>query len=88
MYDAEVLGKRVVVQHVPLGGLLGWSEVEGIPPAVTQAAVPTRRPDPSLDSPLGPTPLRRGLMPRTMAPTMSPWAGILREQGPASGNGL
>ncbi|KAI0806075.1 hypothetical protein BC629DRAFT_1282689 [Irpex lacteus] len=24
MYDAEVLGKRVVVQHIPLGGLLAW----------------------------------------------------------------
>ncbi|PFH46458.1 hypothetical protein AMATHDRAFT_69816 [Amanita thiersii Skay4041] len=24
MYEAEVLGKRVVVQHVPLGGLLEW----------------------------------------------------------------
>jgi len=24
MYDAEVLGKRVVVQHLPLGGLLPW----------------------------------------------------------------
>ncbi|KAI0833849.1 Phosphotyrosyl phosphatase activator [Trametes gibbosa] len=25
MYEAEVLGKRVVVQHVPLGGLLEWN---------------------------------------------------------------
>ncbi|KAJ3476978.1 hypothetical protein NLI96_g10784 [Meripilus lineatus] len=24
MYEAEVLGKRVVVQHIPLGGLLDW----------------------------------------------------------------
>ncbi|KAJ7682242.1 hypothetical protein DFH06DRAFT_1278028 [Mycena polygramma] len=24
MYEAEVLGKRVVVQHIPLGGLLQW----------------------------------------------------------------
>ncbi|KAM5544080.1 hypothetical protein V8D89_002266 [Ganoderma adspersum] len=24
MYEAEVLGKRVVVQHIPLGGLLPW----------------------------------------------------------------
>ncbi|KAI0667938.1 hypothetical protein C8Q78DRAFT_980860 [Trametes maxima] len=24
MYEAEVLGKRVVVQHIPLGGLLEW----------------------------------------------------------------
>jgi len=24
MYEAEVLGKRVVVQHLPLGGLIPW----------------------------------------------------------------
>jgi serine/threonine-protein phosphatase 2A activator len=24
MYEAEVLNKRVVVQHLPLGGLLAW----------------------------------------------------------------
>ena len=28
MYDAEVLGKRVVVQHIPLGGLLEWDAPE------------------------------------------------------------
>lgn len=26
MYEAEVLGKRVVVQHIPLGGLLAWKD--------------------------------------------------------------
>ncbi|TBU42796.1 Phosphotyrosyl phosphatase activator [Dichomitus squalens] len=26
MYEAEVLGKRVVVQHIPLGGLLAWDD--------------------------------------------------------------
>ncbi|KAJ3838191.1 serine/threonine-protein phosphatase 2A activator 1 [Lentinula raphanica] len=26
MYEAEVLGKRVVVQHIPLGGLLPWKD--------------------------------------------------------------
>ncbi|KAI0791204.1 Phosphotyrosyl phosphatase activator [Abortiporus biennis] len=25
MYEAEVLGKRVVVQHIPLGGILEWN---------------------------------------------------------------
>ncbi|KAF9448492.1 Phosphotyrosyl phosphatase activator [Macrolepiota fuliginosa MF-IS2] len=34
MYRAEVLGKRVVVQHIPLGGLLEWeTTVTEIPPA-------------------------------------------------------
>ena len=31
--QAEVLGKRVVVQHLPLGGLLEW-DVAGAPPIV------------------------------------------------------
>jgi serine/threonine-protein phosphatase 2A activator len=30
MYEAEVLGKRVVVQHIPLGGLLEW-DLEEVP---------------------------------------------------------
>ncbi|KAG6816667.1 hypothetical protein H0H87_004027 [Tephrocybe sp. NHM501043] len=29
MYEAEVLGKRVVVQHLPLGGLLEWEDTRG-----------------------------------------------------------
>jgi serine/threonine-protein phosphatase 2A activator len=28
VFQAEVLGKRVVVQHIPLGGLLEWSHSE------------------------------------------------------------
>ena len=28
MYVAEVLSKRVVVQHIPLGSLLSWDEEE------------------------------------------------------------
>jgi len=30
MYLAEVLGKRVVVQHTPLGGIISWDEVEDV----------------------------------------------------------
>ncbi|KAJ7248519.1 hypothetical protein C8J57DRAFT_1522481 [Mycena rebaudengoi] len=33
MYEVEVLGKRVVVQHIPLGGLLQWDAAE--PPSAT-----------------------------------------------------
>ncbi|KAF8963092.1 hypothetical protein BDZ97DRAFT_1821716 [Flammula alnicola] len=29
MFEAEVLGKRVVVQHIPLGGLLEWESNDG-----------------------------------------------------------
>jgi len=34
MYEAEVLGKRVVVQHIPLGGLLEWKEDESDQPVL------------------------------------------------------
>ncbi|KZT73453.1 Phosphotyrosyl phosphatase activator [Daedalea quercina L-15889] len=34
MYEAEVLGKRVVVQHIPLGGLLDWDHTVAPPPTV------------------------------------------------------
>ncbi|KAI9456783.1 hypothetical protein F5148DRAFT_364836 [Russula earlei] len=46
MYEAEVLGKRVVVQHLPLGGIVGW-DIISAPPTVTSirnyisAATPT-----------------------------------------------
>ncbi|EPS94520.1 hypothetical protein FOMPIDRAFT_1169651 [Fomitopsis schrenkii] len=36
MYEAEVLGKQVVVQHIPLGGLLDWDHTVIPPPAVPQ----------------------------------------------------
>ncbi|KAJ7755906.1 hypothetical protein B0H16DRAFT_1540058 [Mycena metata] len=45
MYEAEVLGKRVVVQHIPLGGLLQWDSVS----PVFEAA--TSRPPPMIDTP-------------------------------------
>ena len=32
MRQAEVLGKRVVVQHIPLGGLLEWKRKEVVRP--------------------------------------------------------
>ncbi|KAG6820161.1 hypothetical protein H0H93_004598 [Arthromyces matolae] len=44
MYEAEVLGKRVVVQHLPLGGLLEWDSKA--PTSVSQslmAAPPAQR---------------------------------------------
>ncbi|KAJ7637215.1 hypothetical protein B0H17DRAFT_503224 [Mycena rosella] len=39
MYEAEVLGKRVVVQHIPLGGLLQWDDV---PPPREAPPAPSR----------------------------------------------
>ncbi|EMD33371.1 hypothetical protein CERSUDRAFT_87249 [Gelatoporia subvermispora B] len=48
MYEAEVLGKRVVVQHIPLGGLLDWQastsdqdlqEPDGASSAAAQAPI-------------------------------------------------
>ncbi|KAH8094503.1 Phosphotyrosyl phosphatase activator [Cristinia sonorae] len=44
MYEAEVLGKRVVVQHIPLGGLLEWntssSDIESPSPPSQTANTP------------------------------------------------
>jgi len=37
MYEAEVLGKRVVVQHLPLGGLVEWDSI-GAPPTVSSVS--------------------------------------------------
>ncbi|KAF7332554.1 Serine/threonine-protein phosphatase 2A activator [Mycena kentingensis (nom. inval.)] len=48
MYEAEVLGKRVVVQHIPLGGLLEWggtSSMQDAPitPLTTAQPLPATR---------------------------------------------
>ncbi|KAI0294871.1 Phosphotyrosyl phosphatase activator [Multifurca ochricompacta] len=39
MYEAEVLGKRVVVQHLPLGGILEWNDISA-PPITTSVSPP------------------------------------------------
>ncbi|KAF4579879.1 Serine/threonine-protein phosphatase 2A activator 1 [Pleurotus pulmonarius] len=41
MYEAEVLAKRVVVQHIPLGGILEW---DPIPPSAMVPNSSTRAP--------------------------------------------
>ncbi|KAG6829003.1 hypothetical protein H0H92_005980 [Tricholoma furcatifolium] len=41
MYEAEVLGKRVVVQHLPLGGLLEWDNSHSLDPAKTKEPLPS-----------------------------------------------
>ncbi|GJE85628.1 PTPA-domain-containing protein [Phanerochaete sordida] len=43
MYEAEVLSKRVVVQHLPLGGLIEWDAPEA-PPAGSSPAEAAERP--------------------------------------------
>ena len=49
---AEVLGKRVVVQHIPLGGLLEWEHKEVIRPGIghrmTESWTSTRTQVPSM----------------------------------------
>ncbi|OBZ72019.1 Serine/threonine-protein phosphatase 2A activator 1 [Grifola frondosa] len=58
MYEAEVLGKRVVVQHIPLGGLLDWdvphehtqTYTQAHAHAPTHAYAPTTFAPPSLPS--------------------------------------
>ncbi|KAI0068967.1 Phosphotyrosyl phosphatase activator [Artomyces pyxidatus] len=60
MYEAEVLGKRVVVQHIPLGGLLEWD----VPSSGAQSPA-TRFPS----SPQQPT-----NAPSAPGGTQAPWA--------------
>lgn len=33
--QAEVLGKRVVVQHLPLGGIIQWNDISAPPPSIS-----------------------------------------------------
>ncbi|KAJ7167692.1 hypothetical protein C8R46DRAFT_255230 [Mycena filopes] len=47
MYEAEVLGKRVVVQHIPLGGILQWDAAT----TAIEPAAATSRPPPMSDTP-------------------------------------
>jgi serine/threonine-protein phosphatase 2A activator len=51
MYEAEVLGKRVVVQHIALGGLLEWDGVAPPPLSISDAGAHTRAPWASSKSP-------------------------------------
>ncbi|KAF8885483.1 hypothetical protein BD779DRAFT_676403 [Infundibulicybe gibba] len=46
MYEAEVIGKRVVVQHIPLGGLLEWEPEASARtmPTITTAGHETQAP--------------------------------------------
>lgn len=59
MYQAEVLGKRVVVQHTPLGGIISWDEVED---------AEKRGLDALGMAPKIPTPSRRSVQIGSMAP--------------------
>ncbi|KAH9481901.1 Serine/threonine-protein phosphatase 2A activator 1 [Psilocybe cubensis] len=55
MFEAEVLGKRVVVQHIPLGGLLEWENPENkansIPVQSAVTSQHTIRSHPSVSTP-------------------------------------
>ncbi|TCD61341.1 Serine/threonine-protein phosphatase 2A activator 1 [Steccherinum ochraceum] len=64
MYEAEVLGKRVVVQHIPLGGLLEWN---------VSSAVDQESPSPSSQMPDTPAPWAATAMP---PPTVSNRTGV------------
>ncbi|EIN03933.1 Phosphotyrosyl phosphatase activator [Punctularia strigosozonata HHB-11173 SS5] len=43
MYEAEVLGKRVVVQHIPLGGILEWDVTHASSGSVTNVPMVHQR---------------------------------------------
>lgn len=79
MYVAEVLSKRVVVQHTPLGGILDWDEVESSNPQTTNVSasqVPVSLPAPTRFIPQSATSMPSTRMPSqsTMLPTRFPGA--------------
>jgi len=41
--QAEVIGKRVVVQHIPLGGLLEWESNSASDPEIQSGATQTHQ---------------------------------------------
>ncbi|KAF5327611.1 hypothetical protein D9619_005039 [Psilocybe cf. subviscida] len=67
MYEAEVLGKRVVVQHIPLGGLLEWETAQTSPPTSLPSTATARTQVPGIVA----TPA-----------TPAPWAPITRYTRP------
>lgn len=83
-FQAEVLGKRVVVQHIPLGGFLAWD-----PPEET-SAIDTRSnasPAPSTSAPWTSS-SAQSLPAQTGAPwatsaAPSPWSASVASTGPA-----
>lgn len=77
MYEAEVLGKRVVVQHIPVGGLLEWdsdikSGTQQSPSEERKSSTPSRAPWSSQSS-------NMTMQPLPPARTQAPWAssGVL-----------
>ncbi|KAN0133332.1 Serine/threonine-protein phosphatase 2A activator 1 [Lactarius tabidus] len=46
MYEAEVLGKRVVVQHLPLGGIIEWNDISAPPPFISSNNIYSASPTP------------------------------------------
>ncbi|KIJ52464.1 hypothetical protein M422DRAFT_26057 [Sphaerobolus stellatus SS14] len=86
MYEAEVLGKRVVVQHIPLGGLLPWDPPARQPSAYSVStsslmSVSGRTAAPWASSAnssgsvssIAPLPIPAGL-PNSSPMAMAPWA--------------
>ncbi|KAA1467275.1 Phosphotyrosyl phosphatase activator [Dentipellis sp. KUC8613] len=67
MYEAEVLGKRVVVQHLPLGGLVDWHQASAPPIPVSASAAAAVAP--SWTAAPAPTPLGGA-----GTSTRAPWA--------------
>ncbi|KAF8640207.1 hypothetical protein AX16_010105 [Volvariella volvacea WC 439] len=74
MYEAEVLGKRVVVQHIPLGGLLEWrndKDSASVMPSSSQAGSNTQAPWANSLPPLVPRYGRPSHLSFTSIPTSS-----------------
>jgi serine/threonine-protein phosphatase 2A activator len=46
LHQAEVLGKRVVVQHLPLGGIIEWNDISAPPPFISSNNIYSASPTP------------------------------------------
>jgi serine/threonine-protein phosphatase 2A activator len=70
MYEAEVLAKRVVVQHIPLGGLISWDVADG-DEAEPNGALEQAEAGRKVRRSKGPSNAVRGV---PQLPTQTPWA--------------
>lgn len=83
--QAEVLGKRVVVQHIPLGGLLDW-DVQPTSPSLSPALLHPRPPGMSTTS-IETVPQGQVQGRGTEKPTLAPWVTAMATTTIAPGRG-
>lgn len=80
MYEAEVLGKRVVVQHLPLGGLVEWNPEAGDTLLARIASPVSRNAAPGADGSIAgtraPWASNTPTLPNITSATSVPWSNV------------